>query len=131
MNTAAHELAAKTRRVIGLQVTIGALAAAGFFLAKGPWEAWSAAYGGLISVTLALLLSHGVIRAGEAARESAKKSQMILYAGAALRFILVLALFGLGLAGLGTAPLATVTGFIAVQLAFLIAANRNKPPTAD
>lgn len=129
METAAHELAAKARRVIRLQVAIGAFAAAGFFLVKGPWEAWSAVYGGMISIVLALLLSRGVMRAGEVARESAKRSQLILYAGAALRFVLVLALFGLGLAGLGVSPVATVVGFIAVQLAFLIAINRHRPPT--
>lgn len=131
MDSAAQELAAKTRRVIGLQMAVGALVAAGFFLVKGPWEAWSAAYGGLVSIVLVLLLSRGVTWAGEVARHSAQKSQLIIYASAALRFVLVLALFGLGLAGLDMAPLATVLGFVAVQVAFLVAANRSRPPTTE
>jgi hypothetical protein len=49
---------------------------------------------------------------------------MILYGGAALRFVLVLALFAIGLAVIGLAPIAMVAGFAAVQLVFVLAAGR-------
>jgi len=127
LNSRAQELVLETRRVIGLQLLISVLVAAGFFVGSGPWEALSAAYGGLTSVLSAFLLSRGVIRAGSAVEEGEKKkSEAILYAGAAVRFVLVLACFGIGLAALKLAPLATVMGFIAVQLAFIFSAKRMK-----
>ncbi len=49
---------------------------------------------------------------------------MIVYGGAALRFVLVLVLFGIGLALIGLAPIAMVAGFAAVQLVFLVVAGR-------
>ena len=125
MDRQARQLVVETRRVIGLQLLMGAGIAAGFFMRGGAWEALSAAYGGMISVMSALLLSRGVISAGTAAGAgNKKKSEAILYAGAALRFILVLACFGIGLAALKLTPLATVMGFIAVQLVFILSARR-------
>lgn len=121
MNAAGNELRAKTRRVIGLQVGIGLAVVAGFFMAKGPGAAWSAAYGGAVSLVMSVLLSRGVMLAGR--MQNAKTSQAILYAGAAVRFVLVLALLAVGLAALKLEPFAVVVGFIAVQLAFMLAAG--------
>lgn len=122
MDAAGNELREKTRRVIGLQIGIGLAVAAGFFTVKGPDAAWSAAYGGAVSLVMSLLLSRGVLLAGR--MQSAKAGQAILYAGAAVRFVLVLALLMVGLAVLKLEPLAVVIGFIAVQLAFMLAAGR-------
>lgn len=124
METAGNELRTKTRRVIGLQIGIGVAVAAGFFTVKGPAAAWSAAYGGGVSLVMSLLLSRGVMLAGR--MQSAKASQAVLYAGAAVRFVLVLALLTVGLAMLKLVPLAVVVGFIAVQLAFMLAAGRTQ-----
>lgn len=124
METAGNELRTKTRRVIGLQIGIGVAVAAGFFTVKGPAAAWSAAYGGGVSLVMSLLLSRGVMLAGR--MQSAKASQAVLYAGAAVRFVLVLALLTVGLAVLKLVPLAVVVGFIAVQLAFMLAAGRTQ-----
>lgn len=122
MNSTAQELIIKARKVIGLQVVIGGLVVAGFFLGKGTLGALSAAYGSTISIILALLLSRGVVHAGNTVQQSSKKSTAILYIGAVQRFLLVLALFGFGLAFLKLEPLATVIGFILSQLAFMIMA---------
>lgn len=122
MNSSAQELIVKARKVIGLQVLIGGLVVAGFFLGKGVLEALSAAYGGLISIILAFLLSRGVVQAGYTEQQNPKKSTAILYMGAVQRFLLVLALFGLGLALLELEPLAVVIGFALPQLAFVVMA---------
>jgi len=124
LNSAGDELRIRTRRVIGLQLGIGLAIVAGFFTVKGPAAAWSAAYGGGVSVVMSLLLSRGVMLAGR--MQDAKASQAVLYAGAALRFVLVLALLTVGLAVLKLAPLPVVVGFIAVQLAFMLAASRSR-----
>lgn len=121
MDTAGSELRAKTRRVVGLQLGIGLAVAAGFFMLKGPAAAWSAAYGGAVSLGMSVLLSHGVRLAGR--MRNAQASQAVLYAGAAVRFVLVLALLAAGLAMLKLVPVAVVSGFIAVQLAFMLAAG--------
>jgi ATP synthase protein I len=122
LDPAGNELRAKTRRVIGLQIGIGLAVTAGFFTAKGSGAAWSAAYGGAVSLAVSLLLSRGVLLAGR--MNSAKTSQAVLYAGAAVRFVLVLALLTVGLAVLKLEPLAVLIGFVAVQLAFMLAAMR-------
>jgi len=103
---------------------IAVLAAAGFYFGRGAWEVVSAFYGGLISVLSASLLRYGIVKAGSAvSHDDKKKSEALLYAGAAIRFLLVLVCFAIGLAVLKLAPMATVSGFIAVQLVFLYAAN--------
>jgi ATP synthase protein I len=109
-------LRAGTRRLIALQCGAGALVAVAFLLARGRWDAVSAAYGGLVGVSMTLLLSRGVALAGK--MPSLSQSQIVLYVGAVVRFVLVLALFAIGLAGFDLAPLAMVAGFVAVQLVF-------------
>jgi hypothetical protein len=108
--------------LLGLQMAAGLAVAAGLFVTRGRWEASSAAYGSAISVLMTVLLSSGVALAGRAAGGDPGRSQAFLYAGAAVRFVLVLALFGAGLAGLGLAPFPTVIGFVVAQLMVPLAA---------
>jgi ATP synthase protein I len=122
--SAPEGLRAKTRRLIGWQMVAGTIVAAGYHQLRGPWEALSAAYGGGLSLALAALLSLSVALAGRVAAHNPGQGQMILYGGAALRFVLVLALFAIGLAVIGLAPIPTVAGFAAVQLVFVLAAGR-------
>lgn len=120
MGATANDIAVAARRVMALQAGAATLVAAGFFFGEGAREAWSGFYGGLISVVTTFLLSRGVVRAADAASQSQKKSMIILYLGAAQRFVLVLVLFGVGLAGLHLAPLPTIAGFVAAQLVYVI-----------
>ena len=119
LNTASREIIAATRKVIALQVGVSVLIAAAFFMAKGEGEAYSAFYGGLISVAVAFLLGRGVVRAADVARQDHKKSMLILYLGAVQRFTLVLVLFGIGLKALGLAFVPMIAGFAGAQLAYL------------
>ncbi len=87
----------------------------------------SALYGGAISAVSALMLRWGVVQAGGAVQQGEKKKgEAILYVGAAVRFVLILILFGIGLAIMGLTPVATVAGFVTVQLVFLFAARALK-----
>jgi len=127
LDTSAQGLVLETRRIILIQLLIGLVVAAGFFLAQGPWEAMSALYGGAISAVSALMLRWGVVQAGGAVQQGEKKKgEAILYVGAAVRFVLILILFGIGLAIMGLTPVATVAGFVTVQLVFLFAARALK-----
>ncbi|VAW87873.1 hypothetical protein MNBD_GAMMA17-428 [hydrothermal vent metagenome] len=118
------ELADNARKIILMQLGIGLVIAAGFFLKDGSWAALSAFYGGLVSVASAAMLSRGINRATIAAEKSAQTSQMILYLGAVVRFVLVLVLFGIGLGALEMAPLALIIGFVITQLVFVLMAGR-------
>jgi len=107
-----------------LQLGVGLAVAAVYLLKDGSWEAMSAFYGGLVSVISATMLSRGISRAGKEAEHSAKTSQVILYLGAVVRFVLVLVLFGIGLGVLKLAPLALIAGFVITQLVFVLMAGR-------
>lgn len=124
LNTASREIYDATRKVIALQVGVGAVIAAAFFMAKGHGQALSALYGGVISIVIAFLLGRGVVRAADVARQDHKKSMLILYLGALQRFVLVLVLFGVGLKGLGLAFLPMIAGFAGAQLAYLSSMRR-------
>ncbi len=118
------ELADNARKIILLQLGIGLVIALGFLLKDGSWAAISAFYGGLVSVASTTVLSRGMLRASKAAGENAQKSQMILYLGAVVRFVLVLALFAIGLGALKLAALALIIGFVITQLVFVLMAGR-------
>ena len=119
---AAQELKIKTRKVIGLQLIVGLLLALGFSLIYSQWHGLSVLYGTMISMLSSWWLSRGVSRAGASVGQG-RSGEVILYVGAALRFIMVLALFAVGLASIKLAAVATVIGFVMAQLAFVIAGN--------
>lgn len=116
--TAGRELAKRTRRVIGLQVVLGGLTAAGFVFLSSSWDGLSALFGATISVASAWWLSRGVASASNSASQGGR-GEAVLYISAALRFLMVLALFALGLLLLKLNALATVSGFVVAQLAFI------------
>ena len=122
MNTAAEPelavLAQQARKVVGVQLLVSVLVA-GCFLLQGAWESLSALYGGMASVIIALLLRWGVRRASKMALQDPKKSIAILYVGAVQRFVLVLALLVLGIAGLKLNPVAVCVGFAVAQVGYL------------
>jgi ATP synthase protein I len=128
LDTAVRQVQASAKKVAGLQITIAALTAAVFVVIEGGWAAFSAFYGGLISLAVSWLLRRGVLRANEIARDDPKKGMAVLYFGALQRFLLVLALFGLGLGLLKMTPLATVIGFGAAQLAYAVVMRKSAPP---
>jgi ATP synthase protein I len=118
----APELAIKTRKVIGLQIAIGMLVAVFFYFTDSPWHGLSALYGTMISVMSSWWLSRGVSSAGAHAGQG-RKGEAILYIGAALRFVMVLALFAIGLAFIKLVAVPMVVGFVLSQLAFVFAGN--------
>ena len=119
-----HEIAAQGRRVIGAQIVAGMLAATGFGIAQGVWAAQSGLFGAFISVFAAVMLRRGVQRASQIAGQDPKTAMLTLYMGAVVRFVLVLILFGVGLAGLKLSPLPVIVGFGLAQLAYLVGMRR-------
>jgi len=122
LNTAAEPepaaLVKQARKVIGVQLLVSTLVA-GCFLLQGAWESLSAFYGGVASVLIALLLRRGIRRASQLAVQNPGKSMTVLYVGAVQRFVLVLGLLAVGMAGLKLSPIAMCVGFAAAQLGYL------------
>lgn len=125
MIKAEPELANTARGVISKQL-VACMLIACLFLLQGQWQALSAFYGGLISVSTALLLSRGVARASKAAATDPQKSMAILYIGAVQRFVLVLGFFALGLAVFKLDPLAVIVCFGVTQAIFVLASQVQK-----
>lgn len=93
---------------------------AGIFLLKGQHAATSALYGGGVALASSTLLGRSLRLASEAGQLSAKQGASMLYFGAVLRFLLVLALLAVGMGLFGLLPLPLIVGFAGAQVAFLI-----------
>jgi len=119
LNPATQAVEAKARKVLITQLVVGVATAIGFLLYTGAWHAYSALAGGAVSIALLLQLRHGIKRAGEIAQHDQKRSMIILYMGAAQRFLLILVLFALGLGVVNFDPLAMFVGFFLAQLSNL------------
>lgn len=123
MNPATQAIETKARKVLVAQLIVGLVSFIGFMLYAGSWPAISAFAGASVSIALLLVLRYGVKRAAEMAQHDQKGSMLILYLGAAQRFILILVLFALGLGVVGFDPLAMFVGFFLAQLSNLINAR--------
>jgi F0F1-type ATP synthase assembly protein I len=90
------------------------------------WDALSALYGGLASVLLALISIGGFKRANEFALSDPKKSLMILYIGAVVRFAAVIVVLGIGLGLIELEPKAMIAGFVLAQISYLMSVRDRK-----
>lgn len=123
-NTEYAEFATSARNVVLLEVIIGGFVAAGFFLGYGEHGARSAIYGSLISVLLTVLLIWGVQRA---ASKNKNDGAVMLYVGAALRFVLAFGMFGTGLGLFGLLPIPMIAGFCISQMGYVFQMRRQRP----
>jgi ATP synthase protein I len=121
LNRNSQEVSIATQQVLTWQVGMIAAISVSFFIIKGQDEGISTLYGGLVGVFTALLLSRSIVRAEGAISQGAskKKSLMILYLGALQRFVIILALSGVGLSGLGLSFVPMIFGFTGAQLGYL------------
>ncbi len=101
----------------------GLIAAGGFLAWRGPMEGLAALFGAAVSLLMVWLLRRGVTRATQLAQHDPKRSMLVLYSGAVIRFVLVLALLGLGLGLLNLDPLAVLVGFGLAQFTNIVAAR--------
>jgi len=141
VNPSGSDLAVKARRVVVVQLLVTAIVAVAFFTAglfsssglfasgavnNSVWDALSALYGGLASVLLALISIKGFKRANEFALSDPKKSMMILYIGAVVRFAAVIVVLGIGLGLLKLEPMAVLIGFVLAQISYLMGVRDRK-----
>lgn len=117
------DTAGRARRVMWTQVVISLVLGITLFFAYGPVHGLSAVYGGAMSLLVTLLLSRSVRRAEDVAQTDPKRGMTLLYVGAVQRFVVLVALFAIGLGLLKLKPLAVLAGFAATQFAQLINAR--------
>lgn len=86
-------------------------------------HAFAAIYGGVLSIVVSLTLSIAVLKATAIAKNDPKTAMGILYVSAVLRFVLVLALFAVGIGWLGFNPIPLVVAAIATWLTGIIASR--------
>lgn len=122
MTYAAETLPKGVQRILrwqaGLSVAVGLVVVFGGAHRGGLEPFCSALAGGAVAMlgTLALALTIG--RAD--VHRSPAQAQLWLYGGAAGRFVLALALLGLGLGVLGLSPLPFLAAFALGQMAFMV-----------
>jgi len=134
-------LATKARRVVVVQLLVTivvatAFVSSGLFTSSGliangtegnsVWQALSALYGGFASVLLALISIMGFTQANELALSDPRKSLMILYIGAVVRFAAVIVVLGIGLGLLKLEPKAMIIGFVLAQISYLMSVRDRK-----
>ena len=115
------------RKLIAVQLVLVIICVAVTWAIRGSDFAMAAAYGGLVAIISAWLLSSRVERAGELAKRNVKWSVYSLLFGAVQRFVFVLAALALGMwegaFGLEAVPL--LISFAVAQLAYMIAMGRH------
>lgn len=118
------------KRLTLTQLGFVLVTAALMFFQKGSGFALALIFGGLISLAGTWVHAWRVHLATEAAHEGLGIDSSELIKGSVLKFIIVIALFALGMAIIRLEPLAIVAGFVIAQMSFLFTrgyAARRKP----
>ena len=108
------------------QLLLVGLAAGTFYVLSGYDQALSALFGGGMAVLNVLLLTWRRHQADSGRALSAGQSLWVLYRSAIERFVLVLALFVLGMGVLQLEPLPLLSGFVAGQLGLFVNGTKRK-----
>ena len=131
MDVATAQVRRNARKVLALQVSVTVAVALIFGIVEEPWSAFSAVFGGFVGICSSLLLRRGVLRASKVASHDPRRGMTVLYFGAVQRFVLVLGLFGIGLAMIEIDPLAGLVAFGVAQLAYVVVMRSSAHPAGS
>jgi len=112
------------QRLLLVQIGVTVVLALGWGFYSGASEAIAVLYGGAISVILARMHKYGVCKAQDKALHDPDAGMMIIYMGAAIRFVLLGIMLGVGFGLLKLSPYPTLAGFVLAQLGYLYLAKR-------
>ncbi len=110
--------------MLRIQLVLVGMAAMVLFVVFGQFQALSALFGGAMAMLNLVLLEWRRYQADSGRALSAGQSLWVLYRSAIERFVLVLALFALGMGVLRLEPLSLLIGFIAGQLGLFVTGTR-------
>lgn len=123
MTRMAEGIARRGRVVLIVQILLTVPLALGLWAGIGREAALGALGGGAIAMILMGMLRWTMQRATVLAVEAPKDSLNLMYAGAALRFIVLILLFAVALGWLKLSPAPTVGGFVLAMLGGAIASR--------
>ena len=105
------------------QALITVFAAGGFGVFNGGFAAFSALYGGAITLIGTWWMAHGITRAGALlAADHPSQGARALYRALVQKYILIIAILVMGMGLLKLSPVPLLVGFISTQAGFLFAA---------
>lgn len=90
-------------------------------LIAGTGSGVAALYGGATALVNTWMLDHRVDRANHAMEYDTQRGLIILYVGAVVRFVFVLAALAVGMGVLRLSPLPMVGNFVGAQMVFMLA----------
>ena len=129
-NTTEQTLAQKIAKGRKYQIVVILVIAALFGIrdvmaahAQQNYLALAAIYGGALSIVVSMTLSLAVLKATSVAKNDPKTAMGLLYVSAVIRFILILALFAIGIGWLGLNPIPLVIAAVATWLTGIVASR--------
>ena len=105
-------------RILGVQVLLIGLAAAGGFILDGTQSVSAISCGGAIALLNSWLLSRNLQRAFANAQTSVSGGTLTLFSGLITRLVIMATLFGVGFVLLKLSPLPFIIGFAVAQIAY-------------
>lgn len=113
----------RVRWTLTTQALITVIAAGGFGVFNGGFAAFSALYGGAISLVGTWWMARGIKRAGALlAADQLSQGARALYRGLVLKYVLIIAILVMGMGLLKLSPVPLLVGFVSTQTGFLFAA---------
>lgn len=113
----------RVRWTLITQALMTVIAAGGFAVFNGGFAAFSALYGGAITLVGTWWMARGIDHAGALmAADHLNQGARALYRGLVQKYILIIAILVLGLGLFKLSPVPLLVGFVATQAGFLLAA---------
>lgn len=123
MSVAVPTLQLSLRRILFIQALLTLVIAAVFMLIQGVAAAVAALYGGAITLLGTWWMARRVQFASDLAKDNPAHSSVVLYAGAALRFVFAVLALAFGLSLLKLSPLPLLTAFAMAYLGYVFGAK--------
>lgn len=115
-----QSLQTTSRRIILVQSGLGGITSLAVYVITLSWLAMiSALFGALIAVTASFVSASRMQRASKLAYQQPRAGVAVLYAGATLRFLIVIFAFALGIGLLKLPALYMIMAFAIAQLGYL------------
>ena len=114
-------LSLEARRLLLIQLCLGALLSAGFALLGDLAQAGAAAFGGFIAMGNTWLMGRTVASATQVAKTQPGAETRVLMIGALTRFTVVAMLFAAAIGAMRLPPVQVIVGFAVVHGAYFLA----------
>lgn len=113
----------RVRWTLIIQALMTVIVTAGFAVFHGGFAAFSALYGGAITLVGTWWMARGIERAGVLlAADYPDRGTRVLYRALVQKYLVIIAILAIGMGLLKLSPVPLLVGFVATQAGFLFAA---------